>query len=175
LWECISTWPRIGQADARPQYDDPDVVLFSLRKKNEGARVGYILNVSSTISLQPLPYWAAYAGTKAYVSSFTQALAREMKGHGVSVSCLYPGITRTNFLSTAGLERSDKKWSIGSLIHRAAMDSRTVARAGTAVCSGKEKDIPGIVNRLHFYLIHWIPNGIIIAMVNAVMKRYRQH
>lgn len=146
---------------------------YGKKMKERGS--GYILNVSSTISLQPLPYWAAYAGTKAYVSTFTQALSREMKGHGVSVSCLYPGITRTNFLSTAGLEQSNNKWSVGSLIHRAAMDPRTVARAGYRGLFRKKRRIfPGLINKFHFYFIHWVPNGIIVAVVNAVMRRYRR-
>ncbi|HQL83008.1 MAG TPA: SDR family NAD(P)-dependent oxidoreductase, partial [Spirochaetota bacterium] len=121
--------------------------LFGRTMKERGS--GRILNVSSTISFQPLPRWAAYAATKAYVSSFTQAFAREMRPHGVSVSCLYPGTTRTAFLDTAGIERSGSRWSVGSLIHGAAMDPVKVARAGfRGLMRGKGRIIPGGSNRL---------------------------
>jgi uncharacterized protein len=136
---------------------------------------GRILNVSSTISFQPLPWWAVYAATKAYVSSFTQALAREMRPHGVTVSCLYPGTTRTAFLDTAGIQRSDKRLSVGTLIHGAAMDPVKVARAGfRGLMRGKRRIIPGISNKLHFLFIHWVPNRLITAVVQAFMKRYRK-
>jgi len=147
--------------------------LFGRTMKERGS--GRILNVSSTISFQPLPRWAAYAATKAYVSSFTQAFAREMRPHGVSVSCLYPGTTRTAFLDTAGIERSGSRWSVGSLIHGAAMDPVKVARAGfRGLMRGKGRIIPGVSNRLHFWLVHWVPNRVITAVVQVFMKRYRK-
>ena len=147
--------------------------LFGRAMKERGS--GRILNVSSTISFQPLPRWAAYAATKAYVSSFTQAFAREMRPHGVFVSCLYPGTTRTAFLDTAGIERSVSRWSVGSLIHGAAMDPAKVARAGfRGLMRGKGRIIPGVSNRLHFRLVHWIPNRVITAVVQAFMSRYRK-
>ncbi len=144
-------------------------------RKMRERRSGYILNVASTISFQPLPFWAAYAGTKAYVSSFTQAFAREMKEFGVSVTCLYPGTTATRFLETAGLVKSSKRWSVGSLIHGAAMDAQKVARAGyRGVLKKRLRVIPGISNRLHFYFIHWVPNRLISVVVHGFMKRYRR-
>jgi len=147
--------------------------LFGRKMKERGS--GRILNVSSTISFKPLPRWAAYAATKAYVSSFTQAFAREMQPHGVSVSCLYPGTTRTAFLDTAGIERSGSRWSVGSLIHGAAMDPVKVARAGfRGLMRGKGRIIPGVSNRLHFWLVHWVPNRVITAVVQVFMKRYRK-
>ena len=147
--------------------------MFGGKMKERGS--GRILNVSSTISFQPLPRWAAYAATKAYVSSFTQAFAREMGPYGVTVSCLYPGTTRTAFLDTAGIERSVSRLSIGSLIHGAAMDPVKVARAGLrGLMRGKGRIIPGVTNRLHFWFVHWVPNRVITAMAQAFMKRYRK-
>jgi uncharacterized protein len=147
--------------------------LFGNRMKERGA--GRILNVSSTISFQPLPWWAVYAATKAYVSSFTQAFAREMRPHGVIVSCLYPGTTRTAFLDTAGIARSGSRWSVGSLIHGAAMDPKNVAQAGfRGLMRGKRRIIPGVSNRLHFWFVHWVPNRLITIVVQMFMKRYRK-
>jgi short-subunit dehydrogenase len=144
------------------------------RKMRERGR-GEILNVASTISFQPLPFWAAYSASKSYVSSFSQSFAREMKEFGVSVTCLYPGITATNFLDSAGLKRSSHPLSVGSLIHRAAMDAKKVARAGyRGLIKKKLRAIPGISNKLHFYFIHWIPNRLILLVVHSFMKRYRK-
>ena len=60
-------------------------------------RRGAILNVASTAAFQPGPNWAVYCATKAYVLSFTEALAEEVRGSGVRVSCLAPGPTDTGF------------------------------------------------------------------------------
>jgi uncharacterized protein len=147
--------------------------LFGRQMKERGS--GRILNVASTISFQPLPFWAVYAATKAYVSSFTQAFAREMKEHGVTVSCVYPGVTATNFLDSAGVEKSPGSWSIGSLIHRAAMDPRKVARTGfRGLFRKRVRSLPGLINKVHFYFVHWIPNRLIVAVVHAFMKRYKR-
>lgn len=146
--------------------------LFGNRMRQR--RSGRILNVASTISFQPLPFWAAYAGTKAYVSHFTQALAREMKEYGVTVICLYPGTTATKFLDSAGVVQSESRWSVGSLIHGVAMDAGKVAGAGyRAVARNKARAIPGVSNKLHFYFVHWIPNRVITAVAHAFMKRHR--
>lgn len=135
---------------------------------------GMILNVASTTSFQPLPFWAAYAATKSYVSSFTQAIAAEMRPFGVMISCLYPGITRTKFLDTAGLHHSAKWWSVGSMIHNFAMNPVNVASIGfKGFMRGKRRIVPGGINKFHFYFIQLIPVSVILAVVNMVMRRYR--
>ena len=60
------------------------------------------MNVASTAAFQPGPYQAVYCATKAYVLSFTEALAEEVRGSGVRVSCLAPGATGTGFAAQAG-------------------------------------------------------------------------
>lgn len=64
-------------------------------KKN---KLGYILQVSSVGAFQPSPSFAAYSATKSYVMLFSEALDFELKGTGVSVTTLYPGATKTEFL-----------------------------------------------------------------------------
>src|SRR5579863_4133199 len=66
-------------------------------------RHGAVLNVASTAAFQPGPNQAVYCATKAYVLSFTEALAEEVRGSGVRVSCLAPGATRTEFAAQAGM------------------------------------------------------------------------
>ena len=62
---------------------------------------GYLLNVSSVVSFQPAPKLAVYAATKAYVTSLTESLHEEVRGTGVHVTALCPGLTRTEFQSVS--------------------------------------------------------------------------
>src|SRR5882672_3731865 len=66
-----------------------DLLLPGMLERRRGA----ILNVASTAAFQPGPNQAVYCATKAYVLSFTEALAKEVRGSGVRVSCLAPGAT----------------------------------------------------------------------------------
>lgn len=68
--------------------------------KVKGAR---IINVASTAAFQPVPYFAAYAATKSFVLSFTEALSEELAPLGIRVLALCPGPTATNFSSNRGL------------------------------------------------------------------------
>ena len=73
------------------------------RMKREGR--GRIMNVASTAAFQPCPYLGVYGATKSYVLSFTESLAEELKGSGVTVTAFCPGPTRTQFGVTAGLSQ----------------------------------------------------------------------
>ena len=86
-------------------------------------RSGGILNVGSTAGFQPGPYMAVYYATKAYVLSFTEALAEELIGSGVRVTCLAPGATATEFAAAADMENK-------LLFRLGTVDARTVAQAG---------------------------------------------
>src|SRR4051794_12597944 len=66
---------------------------------------GRVLNIASTAGLQPGPFMATYYASKAFVISFSQALAFELRGSGVPVTCHCPGATATNFAATAGNDR----------------------------------------------------------------------
>jgi short-subunit dehydrogenase len=70
-------------------------------------RAGAILNVASTAAFLPMPYFAAYAASKAFVLSFSHALHEEAKQDGVTVTCLCPGYTKTNFHSVAGMRGAE--------------------------------------------------------------------
>lgn len=97
-----------------------------LRARGRGA----ILNVASTASFQPLPRLAAYAATKHFVAAFSEALAVELAPHGVMVSVLHPGTTRTTFLAGAGIDAAPDSQGVGRLADRIAMDPAAVAEAG---------------------------------------------
>src|SRR5829696_7141298 len=75
-----------------------------LQKMRE-RRSGRIINVSSAAGFQPIPFMATYAATKAFVSSFTEAIAEENRQFGVRILALCPGSTKTNFFAASNIER----------------------------------------------------------------------
>jgi hypothetical protein len=106
-------------------------------------RDGRILNVASTAAFQPGPLMAVYYATKAYVLSFSEALANELKGTGVTVTALCPGPTASGFQGTARLEKS----RLVSLVR--LQTTEQVARAGyEGLMKGKAIVIPGLMNWL---------------------------
>ncbi len=102
---------------------------------------GGIINVASTAAFQPGPKMAVYFATKAYVLSFTEALHEELRPHGINVTCLCPGPTRTEFGEVAGFHGS-------GLFDRVAMEAPKVVEAGLR---GLDKNhavvVPGFVNK----------------------------
>ena len=100
---------------------------------------GYLLNVSSIASFQPGPRAAVYSATKAYVTSFTEALHEELRGTGVRVTALCPGFTRTEFSEVSGTN------SIASQVPNFAwLEATDVAREGLRdVARGRALSVPG--------------------------------
>ena len=106
-------------------------------------RSGKILNVASTAAYVPGPFMAVYYASKAFVLSFSEALAEETQGTGVTVTALIPGPTETNFAATAGNQNS--------LLFRTgtAMRAAAVARVGyDGLMAGKRVAIAGVSNKL---------------------------
>ena len=88
-------------------------------------RRGRIMNVASTAGFQPGPLMSVYYATKAYVIMFSEAIANELKGSGVTVTCLCPGATATQFAGRANMEKS-RLFRMGSM--RSADVARSSAR-----------------------------------------------
>lgn len=115
---------------------------------------GGILNVASTAAFQPGPKLSVYYATKAYVLSFTEGLAEELKGSGVTVSCLAPGPTETEFAGRAGMKRS-------VLFRLGTTPAPEVARAGyRGLRKGKVLVIPGILNRILVFGSRFLPRAV---------------
>jgi short-subunit dehydrogenase len=100
---------------------------------------GWILNIGSIGSFSPCPFTAIYGASKAYVLSFSEAIANELQGTGVSVTCLCPGATDTRFWETGGAQKT-----------RAAgmkkMDAAKVAMVGYRALKKKRvMVIPGLL------------------------------
>jgi uncharacterized protein len=99
---------------------------------------GRIMNVASTAGFQPGPLMAVYYATKAYVISFSEAIANELRKTGVTVTCFCPGATHTGFFKRAGTENSRLLKQFGAMSaekvaldgYRAVMEGRTLAISG---------------------------------------------
>lgn len=118
-------------------------------------RYGKILNVASIAGFFPGPLTATYNASKAFVVSFTEALANELRGTGVSATALCPGPTRTGFEVRAGL--SGTKAFSGPV-----MDAVTVAEMGyRAMMKGRTVAVPGLQNRLRMLPVRLVPRWIL--------------
>lgn len=116
-------------------------------------RRGRILNVGSTAGFQPGPYMAVYYATKAYVVSFSEAIADELSGSGLRVSCLAPGPTATAFAAEAGATQS-------RLFQGDTMTVDEVARIGyEGWKQGKPLVIAGARNRWRAFLVRLVPRA----------------
>lgn len=107
------------------------------------ARRGYLLNVSSVVSFQPAPKLAVYAATKAFVTSLSESLHEEVRGTGVHVTALCPGLTRTEFQSVSRTESYTTQYP-----SMAWMSATDVAAAGLHdVAKGDALSVPGMINK----------------------------
>ena len=128
-------------------------------------RQGRIMNVASTAGFQPGPLMAVYYATKAYVISFSEAIANELKGSGVTVTCLCPGATETEFAKRADMGES-------RLFKLGAMRSEDVARAGyEGMLRGKTLVIPGLKNRVLAQSVRFTPRKVVTAISRSLQER----
>lgn len=139
-------------------------MLYGRDFKN--AKKGGVLNVASIAAFQPLPYFGAYSASKAYVLSFSLALAAELKEYNVTVTCLCPGTTKTNFFSAGGRAEISQEKGI--------MSASTVAALGK---SGLERKllivIPGRQNRFFALAAKLLPHKIVLGYAKRMMEEYR--
>ena len=127
---------------------------------------GRILNVASTAGFQPGPMMAVYYATKAYVISFSEALANELKDSGVTVTCLCPGVTDTGFQGRAGTDKT--------LLFKAMrpMAAKTVARDGyRGLMAGKTLVISGFRNWLLAESLRVSPRKLVTAVSRRLLDR----
>jgi short-subunit dehydrogenase len=126
---------------------------------------GRILNVASTAAFQPGPWMAVYYATKAYVLSFSEAIAEELKGTGVTVTALCPGPTSTEFQGAAGV---DTALLPGAFV----MDAQKVAHAGWAAAKqGKRVVIPGLTNKLLKEAVRFSPRHLVTAAAGRLQRK----
>ncbi|MFP4643739.1 MAG: SDR family NAD(P)-dependent oxidoreductase [Spirochaetales bacterium] len=121
---------------------------------------GFVMNVSSVAGFQPGPMMAVYYATKAYVLSFSEALAEEVRGSGVSVTALCPGPTRSGFQESAGIAAGT------SLNNRLMPTARKVAQYGyDAMMRGRRVAVYGLVFRVLILLNRFLPRRLVVWSV----------
>jgi len=126
---------------------------------------GKILNVASTAAFEPGPLMAVYYASKAFVFSYSYALADELARSGVSVTTLCPGPTRTAFHARAGTSRSER------LIGKWMMSAEEVAEEGfRALMARKRVIIPGFINKLGFLLAKCAPTWLAAKVARKVVE-----
>lgn len=130
-------------------------------------RAGGILNVASTAAFQPGPWMAVYYATKAFVLSFSEAIALELAGR-TRVTCLCPGPTPTGFQERAGFAAEIRLTS--GLLPLTSAES--VARAGLAgFRRGKRVVIPGLANKTGALGVRAVPRGVAARIAGALQKK----
>ncbi|MGL1885608.1 MAG: SDR family oxidoreductase [Reichenbachiella sp.] len=134
----------------------PDMV-----KRNAGK----ILNVSSTASLLPGPLQAVYFATKAYVTSFSNAIAEELHDTNITVTALLPGATETEFAKTAGMEKSS--------LFKKTVSAYSVAKDGyEAMMAGKLNVISGISlsQKIMMATIPLTPKKLVLSQMRKMQE-----
>lgn len=132
---------------------------------------GGVLNVSSLVGFYPSPHMATYGGAKAFVNSFTEAVAEEMRGTSVRVAVLCPGLTYSEFHQVA---------NVGNLRNLPAMAWQTadeVARIGLdGLAAGRIVIVPGALNRTVALVTNLVPRSVVRRAAGFVQRaRGAQH
>lgn len=127
----------------------------------------YILNVASTAAYQAVPTLSLYAASKSFVVGFTRGIRLELKGTGVSVSCLSPGPTTTDFVERAGMSADIKKKS-----ETFGMTSEEVAKIGVnGMYKGKPEIVPGLLNKIIVAVTAWVPKYVTEKIATDLYKK----
>jgi short-subunit dehydrogenase len=134
-------------------------------KKMLENKSGKIMNVASGGAFAPVPLMSVYAATKAYVLHFSEALANEVTGTGVSVTCLCPGVTRSRFYERANAE--DIKMAKGKM-----MDSARAAKIGyAALKKGRVVTVAGISTNLICFAPRFAPRSLVTKISRSFTER----
>mgnify|MGYP000057386624 CR=1 FL=1 len=129
---------------------------------------GKILNMSSLAAFQPGPLMAIYYASKAYILSFSEAIANELKGTGVTVTVLCPGQTKTSFQNVVSQDTSENK--IGFNI---ACPKQVAAYGYKAMLKGKTVVVPGRINKFLSKLPRIMPRNVAASIVRQIQEKNR--
>jgi short-subunit dehydrogenase len=126
---------------------------------------GRILNIASMAAFIPGPYMAVYYASKAYVKSFSEAIANELQGTGVTVTAVCPGLTKTGFQQEIGSENSTS-----AKLNLYSSPKEVAKFAVKAMAEGKEVAIPGIINQSLLYTNKIIPGRLRASIVKKMQE-----
>jgi short-subunit dehydrogenase len=142
--------------------------LPAMLKKKEG----WICNVGSTAGMIPMPTFAVYAATKAYVNSFSEALRSELHGSGIRVIALCPGPVETEFGQVASRENSKRKFAPPAFLCVSKED--VVRQTLSAMARGQGRLIPGLLVRFPMLLAESTPRWILRIVFNLTSGDFRK-
>jgi len=135
-------------------------------------KIGWICNVGSTAGMLPLPSFAVYAATKAYVNSFTEAIRVELHGSGINVTALCPGPVETEFGQVAGRPGGKRKFAPPDFL---CVDKVDVVRETLdALARGQGRIIPGLLVRIPILLAESTPRWILRLVFNLTSGDFRK-
>ena len=141
------------------------LVLESMIKRGSGQ----ILNMSSLAAFQPGPLMSIYYASKSYMLSFSEAIANELKGTGITVTALCPGPTKTSFQETVSENTCDNKLTFNMAC------AKEVALYGyKAMLKGKSYAIPGGFNKFLATLPRFIPRNTATSIVRKIQAKNRE-
>lgn len=130
---------------------------------------GRILNLSSLAAFQPGPLMSLYYATKGYILSFSEAIANELKGTGVTVTALCPGPTKTSFQQVVANDSSENK-----ITFNMAGAKEVAAYGYKAMMKGKPVAIPGTFNKFLATLPRFIPRNMATNIVRKIQEKNRE-
>lgn len=163
-----------GTFDATPMKKELDMIQLNITALTELTKLllpnmkqhksGQIMNVASTAAFQAGPKMAIYFASKAYVLSFSEALHNELKPHGIHVSALCPGPTKTEFETEASTTKNKLKFS-GTV-----MSAKDVARIGyIGLHKGKAVIIPGFKNKFFIFISRFASRPFVTKITGKLM------
>ncbi len=125
---------------------------------------GQIVNVSSILAFAGVPYNAVYAATKSFVLSFSESIREELKGSGISVLALCPGLTETDIYHNTGIDPHSTFLPVGS-------SKQVVQDAIRALESKKPYTIPGFLNKLIIHTGRLLPRSLLLKTGMVLGRR----
>ena len=135
-------------------------VLPAMRARGSGR----ILNVASTAAFGPVPFAALYGASKAFVLSFSAALAEELEGAGITVTALCPGPTVTRFAERAGMDHS------GAFQGHLTSAEMVADRGFAALMAGRRTEVPGLANQLMTLSTRFVPRAAVARVTGRFMR-----
>ena len=168
-------WGRFEQLNLEEQLNMlqlnltlPVQLTYALLPLLRQASKGYILNVASTAAYQAVPSLTVYAASKAFILSFSRGLRYELRGSTLSVTCLSPGATTTDFTSRAGMGTE-----LQAVANKVSMTALEVAQAGLkALFARKAELIPGMLNKVSAGLTSVVPKPLVEKIAAGIYEKY---
>lgn len=126
-------------------------------------RQGVVMNVASVGAYLPTPNMATYTATKAFVLSFSEAIAEELRDSGVRVLCLCPGVTRTEFQERAHVDT-------GHVPGFLQQTSEQVADEAVQAVGRQSAVVSGVLNRMTVGTLKFVPHSLITRMASGLIR-----